>query len=151
MKRYFYLLGVLALLGGSATASAEEVEAVTLATEVEAAFIEESDTSTTTNEEQVSVRASDIVLSTSWELDSNYCGFSIELLNRYSGSGIITLQKQSGSTWVKAGGIKTTFTTVRYIDGIVPVSSLSSGTYRLQIDITVGTQNQVYNTRTITI
>lgn len=87
-------------------------------------------------------RASKIIVSSSWYLDNSTCLFSLSFLTNSTGSGSAILEKKVNSQWVESGSVNFNFKNSRTLDGVVSVSNLTSGSYRLIIDLEVSGVNE---------
>lgn len=89
------------------------------------------------------LRASKLIVNSYWFLDKSTCSFSISFIGVSTGSGIVTLQKKSGSSWKDIREIEIGFTNSTTMSGTMSNLGLSSGTYRLKYDLTVGSINEI--------
>lgn len=109
---------------------------------IESEVVENNTTQTMEYEYSVGTRASRIFVGESWYLDYDYCMFSFSLLQDSTGTGYARLEKKNGSNWVNCGNLNFEFKNRRFFDGSIDINNLTSGTYRLVISATVGSNSE---------
>lgn len=80
-------------------------------------------------------RQSRIVVIKNWELGRKDCVFALTFIGNATGSGTITLQQKSGSTWKDIRSLSISFKDAKTVEGVLAPFDLLSGTYRLKADL----------------